>query len=172
MATRCAEDGHRQPKQALQYKPKGRRNIGRPRKRWRDQLEDQGTGNTPNPSGTWWWWWWWWWWQDESSGIADVRTDNVEQQFRLRVACGYLHWASNLLGLRSNNWCSVLTVDEIWKIRENIKPFSFNFLNKFAVFSPTSDRSNSYEYVIYRADGPATYRSKFTALNTKDDIFL
>ena len=41
------------PKQALQYKPKGRRNKGRPRKRWRDQLhlEDQGTGNTPNPSG-------------------------------------------------------------------------------------------------------------------------
>ena len=41
-------------KQVLQYKPKGRRNIGRPRKRWRDQLylEDQGTGNTPNPSGT------------------------------------------------------------------------------------------------------------------------
>jgi len=24
-----------------------------------DQIhfEDQGTGNTPNPSGTWWWWW-------------------------------------------------------------------------------------------------------------------
>ena len=39
---------------ALEYKPKGRRNIGRPRKRWRDQLhlEDQGTGNKPNPSGT------------------------------------------------------------------------------------------------------------------------
>ena len=39
-------------KQALQYKPKGRRNIGRPRKRWRDQLhlEDQGTGNKPKPS--------------------------------------------------------------------------------------------------------------------------
>ena len=36
------------PKQALQYRPKGRRNIGRPKKRWRDQLlfEDQGTGNT------------------------------------------------------------------------------------------------------------------------------
>ena len=35
----------------LQYRPKGRRNIGRPKKRWRDQLhfEDQGTGNTPNP---------------------------------------------------------------------------------------------------------------------------
>jgi len=32
--------------------------TGRPKKRWRDQfhLEDQGTGNTPNPSGTWWWW--------------------------------------------------------------------------------------------------------------------
>ena len=47
-------DTSRLPKQALQYKPKGRRNIGRPRKRWRDQLhlEDQGTGNTPNPSGT------------------------------------------------------------------------------------------------------------------------
>jgi len=47
-------DTNRPPKQALQYKPKGRRNIGRSRKRWRDQLhlEDQGTGNTPNPSGT------------------------------------------------------------------------------------------------------------------------
>ena len=47
-------DTNRLPKQALQYKPKGRRNIGRPRKRWRDQihLEDQGTENTPNPSGT------------------------------------------------------------------------------------------------------------------------
>jgi len=45
-------DTNRIPKQALQYKPKGRRNIGRPRKRWRDQFhfEDQGTGNTPNPS--------------------------------------------------------------------------------------------------------------------------
>jgi hypothetical protein len=42
-------DANRLPKQALQYKPKGRRNIGRPRKRWRDQLplEDQGTGNMP-----------------------------------------------------------------------------------------------------------------------------
>jgi len=50
-------DTNRIPKQALRYRPKGRRNIGRPKKRWRDQLhlEDQGTGNTPNPSGTWWW---------------------------------------------------------------------------------------------------------------------
>ena len=47
-------DTNRLPKQALKYKPKGRRNIGRPRKRWRDQLhlEDQGTGNMPNPSET------------------------------------------------------------------------------------------------------------------------
>ena len=39
-------DTNRLPKQALRYKTKGRRNIGRPRKRWRDQLhlEDQGTG--------------------------------------------------------------------------------------------------------------------------------
>jgi hypothetical protein len=39
-------------KQALHYKVNGRRDIRRPRKRWRDQLhfEDQGTGNTPNPS--------------------------------------------------------------------------------------------------------------------------
>jgi hypothetical protein len=38
-------DTNRIPKQALQYKPKGRRNIGRPKKRWRDQFhfEDQGT---------------------------------------------------------------------------------------------------------------------------------
>ena len=54
-------DTDRIPKQALQYKPNGRRNIGRPRKRWRDQLhlEDQETGNMPNPSWTWWWWWNW-----------------------------------------------------------------------------------------------------------------
>jgi hypothetical protein len=47
-------DTERLPKQALQYKPKGRRNIGRRRKRWRDQihLEDQGTGYMRKPSGT------------------------------------------------------------------------------------------------------------------------
>jgi len=45
-------DTNRIPKQALQYKTKERRNLGRPWKRWKDQLhfEDQGTGNTPNPS--------------------------------------------------------------------------------------------------------------------------
>jgi len=31
-------DINRIPKQALRYRPKGRRNIGRPKKRWRDQL--------------------------------------------------------------------------------------------------------------------------------------
>ena len=37
-------DTNRLLKQALKYKPNGRRNIGRPRKRWRDQLhlEDRG----------------------------------------------------------------------------------------------------------------------------------
>jgi len=50
------------PKQALRYRPKGRRNVRRPKRRWRYQLhfEDQWMGNTPKPSGTWWWWWWWW----------------------------------------------------------------------------------------------------------------
>jgi hypothetical protein len=39
-------DTNRLPKQALQYKPNGRRNIGGPRKRRREQLhlEDRGTG--------------------------------------------------------------------------------------------------------------------------------
>jgi hypothetical protein len=31
-------DRNRIPKQALRYRPTGRRNIGQPRKRWRDQL--------------------------------------------------------------------------------------------------------------------------------------
>jgi hypothetical protein len=31
-------DTNRIPKQALQYRPKGQRNTGRPRKRWRNQL--------------------------------------------------------------------------------------------------------------------------------------
>jgi len=31
-------DTNRIPKQALRYRPKGRRYIGRPKKRWRDQL--------------------------------------------------------------------------------------------------------------------------------------
>ena len=38
-------DTNRIPKQALQYKPKGRRHIGRPGKRWRDQLHIEDTRN-------------------------------------------------------------------------------------------------------------------------------
>ena len=51
-------DTKRLPKQVLQYQPKGRRNIWRPSKRWRDQLhlKDYETWNTPNTSWTWWWW--------------------------------------------------------------------------------------------------------------------
>jgi hypothetical protein len=31
-------DTNRLPKQALHYRPKGQRNLGRPRRRWKDQL--------------------------------------------------------------------------------------------------------------------------------------
>jgi hypothetical protein len=43
---------NRIPKQALRCKQKGRRNIGRPRRRWNDQLhlEGYGTGTMTNPS--------------------------------------------------------------------------------------------------------------------------
>jgi len=46
-------DTNKIPKQALRYRQKDGRNIGRPKKRWMDQLhfEDQGTGNTSKPSG-------------------------------------------------------------------------------------------------------------------------
>ena len=38
-------DTNRIPKQTLQYKPKGRRHIGRPRKRWRDQFHFEDKRN-------------------------------------------------------------------------------------------------------------------------------
>jgi hypothetical protein len=40
-------DTNRIPKQALQYKPKGRRHLGQPKKRWRDQFyfEDKRNRN-------------------------------------------------------------------------------------------------------------------------------
>ena len=38
-------DTNRIPKQPLQYKPKGQRNIRRPRKRWRDQFHFLGSRN-------------------------------------------------------------------------------------------------------------------------------
>jgi hypothetical protein len=55
VATTRTEDGHKQnTKTSLKYGTKGQSNIGRRRKRWRDQLrlEDQRIGNTPNPSRT------------------------------------------------------------------------------------------------------------------------
>ena len=40
-------DTNRLPRQTLKYRPEGRGNIGRPKKRWRDQLtlrtKEQGT---------------------------------------------------------------------------------------------------------------------------------
>ena len=43
-------DTNRIPRQALKYRPEGRRNIGRPKKRWRDQphFKEQGTHLTLN----------------------------------------------------------------------------------------------------------------------------
>ena len=38
-------DTNRIPEQALQYKPKGRRHIGQPRKRYRDQFHFEDTRN-------------------------------------------------------------------------------------------------------------------------------
>jgi hypothetical protein len=35
-------DTGRIPKQALKYRPKGKRSIGRPRKRWKEQLHVEG----------------------------------------------------------------------------------------------------------------------------------
>jgi hypothetical protein len=45
-------DTDRIPKQVLKYRPKGKRSIRRPRKRWKDQLHLEGyrTGTTPNAS--------------------------------------------------------------------------------------------------------------------------
>ena len=38
---------NRLPKQALHYRPKGRRNLGQPRKRWTDQIHLEATRLTP-----------------------------------------------------------------------------------------------------------------------------
>ena len=55
VATTRTEEGHKQnTKTSITIWTKGRRNFVRPKKSWRDKLhfEDQGTGNTPNTSGT------------------------------------------------------------------------------------------------------------------------
>jgi hypothetical protein len=36
------KDTDRIPKQAMKYRPKGKRSIGRPRKRWKDQFHFEG----------------------------------------------------------------------------------------------------------------------------------
>ena len=33
-----------QPKKKLNYKPEGKRNIGRPQTRWEDDFQEEGTG--------------------------------------------------------------------------------------------------------------------------------
>jgi hypothetical protein len=47
-------DTDRIPKQALKYRPKWKRSIGRPRNRWKDQLHLEGkrTGTMPNTSSS------------------------------------------------------------------------------------------------------------------------
>ena len=121
-------DTNRIPKKALQYKPKGRRNIGRPRKRWRDQLhlEDQGTGNTPNPSGTWWWWWWWWWQnihtiskeENGAGSYAEQRSPHlmdcsillVTKHIKIDVVLNYCVWWSSLWDCATLLLLYILTV--------------------------------------------------------------
>jgi len=40
-------DTNRIPREALRYRPEGRRNMGRPKKRWRDQLHLPWCPHTP-----------------------------------------------------------------------------------------------------------------------------
>jgi len=69
--------------------------------------------------------------------------------------------------MRSNNWRSVLTIDEIWKIRENIKPFSFNLLNNVRSVFAHFESFELFQVHDAAADGPLSDRSKFTVRNTK-----
>ena len=101
------------PKQTLQYKPKGRGNIGRPRKRWRDQFhfEDQWTGNTPNPSRTWWWWWWccwWWWWWDMTFQLPSITLVDLSECRPYATGdkiCHHLTWINKLPACRALKLC-------------------------------------------------------------------
>ena len=88
-------DTNRLPKQALQYKPKGRRNIGRPRKRRRDQLH-------LHPSGIWWWWWWWWWKFRSFSRINAVADSLFEHSLCCKIhshsySAGRFQWPRGLM---------------------------------------------------------------------------
>ena len=83
-------DTNRLPKQALQYKPKGWRYIGRPRKRWRDQLHlvDQGTGKRGVPILL-----------GVRFQFPDSYTQNFDLTWRVAIFCkGYqfVTWSSKL----------------------------------------------------------------------------
>jgi hypothetical protein len=47
----------RKHKEALKYRPMGKRNIGRPGKRWKDHftLKDKGQALRLTPHSSWWW---------------------------------------------------------------------------------------------------------------------
>jgi len=141
-------DTNRLPKQALQYKPKERRNIGWPRKRWRDQLhlDYQGTGNTPKISGTGWWWWWWWWWYIY---IYTYVSDSVEILYELLLLSNdiasetFWHKSEAVFWLEIYRWDPGLAVTE--RIRErNILQFSFQrSSSSLPVIFPFSSLSHS-----------------------------
>jgi len=114
-------DTNRLPKHALQYKPKGRRYIGRPRKRWRDKLhlEDQGTGNTPNPSGTWWWWWWWWWVTQSAMHMRNIVICNLYNSIIFFHIISQTAWFSKkkkLLNTKCALWFSLPCLSETFLI--------------------------------------------------------
>lgn len=59
-------EGDRVPSLAFHCHPSGRRDLGRPKQRWKDEgyLEDQEehTLLDMNPNSSCWKWWWWSWW--------------------------------------------------------------------------------------------------------------
>ena len=62
--------------------------------------------------------------------------DNVEQQFRLSVARGFLQWASISLRLRSNNWCSFFYV-----------PVTVLHRNKF-LYNKTNQMHQFHKFIL------------------------
>ena len=146
----------RLPKQALQYKPKGRRNIGRPRKRWRDQLhlEGQRTGNTPNPSGTWWWWWWWWWWWIVNFWKRFILCLPVfwPQIFSTFIVCFFFR----MVGTPSLNWRVFLKTSNMESTASN--PFQNVGHRGFgALFQPGCIFVLSYSFRGFLQDRQCTY---------------
>jgi len=81
-------DTNRIRKQALRYRPKGRRNIGRPKKRWRDQLhfEEQKTHLTIHE-------------HDDDDDVWDVELNTIQYVFIPVIniyilQCGGTQWRS------------------------------------------------------------------------------